>query len=304
MTNDFKPSGIAGMTGRPSFGASVQIGRRYGDSPTPKEKDQFHIMTSHEVDGKREFAPGFDFWNHYPRVPGPWPTPDGKVYTDEQVRAEIRKRKTIQGVIVHGSWNQCLQQHWSAQVLAKSAPGRQPACQGDGRRARRWVGEKGPDDWRMIDSCGDGCPFTQAPAPNKPAPCKPLTRFAFRLDWHGTPAATNGPTPVVRFASKGFHTFRSFLGLREDFESTALSMGLSPKSVPPFGLRFRLEVMEITKPGRKFPAVEIVPICSVADHIASVMRTLSETRQLAQAAPPLLIGDDDFVADVNSLEVR
>lgn len=301
--SDFKSSGIAGMTGRPSFGASVQIGRRIGPSPVPREKDRFHIMTSHEVDGRRDFAPGFDFWNHYPRAAG---AIDGKQITEDQVRAEVRKRKVIHGVIVHGCWDYadggCLQQHWSAQVLTTAAPGRQPACQGDGRRARRWSGEKSPDDWRIIDSCGESCAFTKAPSPDKPAPCKPLTRFAFRLDWTGTPGAETRPTPVVRFASKGFHTYASFLGLRTEYENTARLMGLDPASVPPFGLRFRLEVMEITKPGRKFPAVEIVPVCSVADHIATVMRTLSETRQLARAAPPLLIGDADFIADARHLE--
>lgn len=285
MTGErWQPSGIKGLEGRPSAGASVQIGRRDKPKGMPVERDRFHILEPHErSDQMRHPHPDFGFFND----------------------AAPEKRQVIGGIIAHGTWDYttggCLEQHRSAAKLPgkPSPPSREPACVGDGTTARRWMG----DGWQPVP-CTDRCPFLQPVDDRNGPPCKPLTRLLFRLDWTGTPAAGKAPTPIVRFASGGFYTYTSIAGLKVALDDAARALGINPATVSPFGLRFRLQVQERTKPGKKFPAVIATLVDSAADHILRVMKQRDEIQRLAADAPRLAIGDDSYADDVRSLTVE
>lgn len=291
MGERWQPSGVAGLEPRPSAGVSVQIGRRDKKGGVPIEKDRFHLMLPHEDDGMKGFHPDFAFFNEY---------------SDRAAPAEVAKRKVLGGIIAHGSWDYreggCLEQHLSAQKLPgrPPPPSREPACVGDGRVARRWFGEKGPADWRRIESCGDACPFRKPVSDREGPPCKPLTRFLFRLDWTGSAAAARAPTPIAKMASGSFYTFVSVGGLKTALDDAARTLGIDPATVSPFGLRFRLAVQNRTKPGKRFPVVVATLVDSAVDHILRSLQQRDQIRALAANAPTLAIGDDSYAADVRA----
>jgi hypothetical protein len=165
---------------------------------------------------------------------------------------------------------------------------------GDGRTAERFVGEKGPADFRSMPCPGEACPFRKRgvdPRNGKETrePCTPSTLFLFRIGF--TDAVTQRyqpPTPVVRFASNAWRTYRAILGLRESLDRAAEQLGL-PMDYDPTGFRFSLLLTEAKGAGTKYPTVVVSPDESAVDFLLGRQRLLS-----GHTLTPALTVDDGY----------
>lgn len=282
--------GIAGTTGTEPIAASLTVGIK-GDRGFPVEKDRLHIMEPRQSgDGKRRVHPGFGWFASAPPA----------------------KRNTIQAVIVHDSWAECLEQHLSAWRLpGVDAPPAGPACQGDGVKAARWYGDKGADDRRSIPCPNEKCQYRTA-KPGQPVPCKPLTRLVARFVWPDETIAAvraagslQDPNVVFRFQSGGWHTYKAILGLREAVDRAAVALGAvddqGRPAYSPLGLRFTLTLTEAKGnaggTATKFPTVYAALLTSAPDFIVQ-SRTNADAmrRQIAatRIEPLGLMTRDDY----------
>jgi hypothetical protein len=264
---------IEGVTGVEPVGAALTIGIK-GDRGFPTEKDRFHIMEPREgSDGKRGVHPSFTWW----------------------AQAPPEMRRLVRGILV-GPWDRMLRQSYRAQVLPGKPqhPGKRPACVGDGRTAERFDGQKGPADFRAMPCPGEACPFRKRgvdPRNGKETrePCTPSTLFLFRIGF--TDAVTQRyqpPTPVVRFASNAWRTYRAILGLRESLDRAAEQLGL-PMDYDPTGFRFSLLLTEAKGAGTKYPTVVVSPDESAVDFLLGRQRLLS-----GHTLTPALTVDDGY----------
>jgi hypothetical protein len=264
---------IEGVTGVEPVGAALTIGIK-GDRGFPTEKDRFHIMEPREgSDGKRGVHPSFTWW----------------------AQAPPEMRRLVRGILV-GPWDRMLRQSYRAQVLPGKPqhPGKRPACVGDGRTAERFDGQKGPADFRSMPCPGEACPYRKRgvdPRNGKETrePCTPSTLFLFRIGF--TDAVTQRyqpPTPVVRFASNAWRTYRAILGLRESLDRAAEQLGL-PMDYDPTGFRFSLLLTEAKGAGTKYPTVVVSPDESAVDFLLGRQRLLS-----GHTLTPALTVDDGY----------
>jgi len=288
-------SGIVGVTGREPIGATLAIGRRDRPNGPPVEKDRFHLLYPHEINGLRPQHPDFAAFNAAP----------------------AEARRVVGLVFVSPAWygeGGALQQSYLAQKLSdrprgdQGAPGQVPVCVGDGVSARRYFGEKGSDDWRHIPCPGEACPYRQPVSDRQGADCKPTTRLIARLDWPEPPAGKRPmPSSVVRFASRGWDTYRAVRGMYESVAQSATMFGVPIEQVPPFGLRFRLLVQDRTRaavgssPGRRYPVTVASLIDSAVDHVQRVLAMGQQIRALTASAP--LLEAEPWAEDVRALTV-
>ena len=280
----FEPRGIAGVEGRRPIGAAVTIGRK-GDRGFPVDKDYFHVMEPHEAPGgRRRPHPLFGWWNDRP--------------AGQPSDAWKAQRRTIRGILAHEAWDACLTQHLQAYRPDKvrwpgggppMPPDGQPWCKGDGEQARRYIGEKGDDDWRTITCPHRACCHRSPTGRNKITDCKPLTRFLFRMSYSDAVVAKyTPPTPVVMFQSGGWKTYRAILGLREDLDAAARTLGL--ESYSPAGLSFTLTLTEGTSKkggGRRYPYVNVSPDESAIDFLVRAAGMRQHLRAIAEGAPSM-----------------
>jgi hypothetical protein len=225
-------------------------------------------------DGKRGVHPSFTWW----------------------AQAPPEMRRLVRGILV-GPWDRMLRQSYRAQVLPGKPqhPGKRPACVGDGRTAERFDGQKGPADFRAMPCPGEACPFRKRgvdPRNGKETrePCTPSTLFLFRIGF--TDAVTQRyqpPTPVVRFASNAWRTYRAILGLRESLDRAAEQLGL-PMDYDPTGFRFSLLLTEAKGAGTKYPTVVVSPDESAVDFLLGRQRLLSGRT----TTTPALTVDDGY----------
>lgn len=264
---------ILGVTGTEPVGAALTIGIK-GDRGFPIEKDRFHIMEPREgADGKRSVHPSFTWW----------------------AQAPPENRRLVRGILV-GPWERMLRQSYRAQVLPGKPqhPGKRPACVGDGVTADRFIGDKGATDFRSMPCPGEACQFRQRgvdPRNGKETrePCTPSTLFLFRIAFtDAVTARYQPPTPVVRFASNAWRTYRAILGLRESLDRAAATLGL-PADYDPTGFRFSLLLTEAKGQGTKYPTVVVSPDESAIDFLLGRQRLLT----VAPATQALALSMDD-----------
>lgn len=238
MIASTKYDGIDGVKGYEPIGVALTIGIKPSAQGFPIEKDRFHLMEPREgVDKKRARHPSFDWFNNMP----------------------IEKRRVIPGVVAHGDWS-CLEQ----QYRAYRSPNRteNPAatsatfCHGDAITAERFIGAKGPDDFRTITCPAEACQYRKPNGTNGCA-CKPTSRFLFRLDWHEDTVAalgkkgTQAVNLLCQFTTGSWHTYKAIRGLRDSLDAAAISIGLvDPDGKPiysPLGFRFTITLTETSK---------------------------------------------------------
>ena len=261
---------IHGATGREPIGAALTIGIK-GNRGFPVEKDRFHIMQPYEgADKRRAPHPLFGWFNE----------------------AAPEKRRVIRGIIVHGTWDECLSQGYMAYrpnpaILGTPAPtiaSRRPWCTGDGQKASRY--DEKTEDWTDLVCPGEMCAHRQKMG-KRPADCKPVTRLLFRLSFSGPVAERYSPPPLVAlFRSGGWYTYRSLLGLRESLDRAATAIGVPDYS--PMGYTFTLHLSEKATEGQRFPVVTVSPSETPVDFL---IRSGALRRQIVSAMPA--ITDED-----------
>lgn len=270
--------GIAGVVGVEPIAAALTVGVKHSERGFPVEKDRFHVMEPRQSgDGKRRVHPAFGWY----------------------AKAPVEKRLIVPAIIVHDSWEACLEQHLSAWRLPDvAAPPSGPACQGDGVNARRFYGAKSADDWRAITCPHELCQYRK---PRKGAvPCKPLTRLVARFDW---PTETRDAVRaagvmqdvgvVFRFTSGAWSTYRAILGLRQSLDAAAVALGAvdgnGRPAYSPLGLRFTLMLTEgrgeVDGKATRYPTVYAALSGSAPDFILqSRMAAATMRRQIAASS--------------------
>lgn len=247
------PSGIVGLTGREPIGAVLTVGHK-GPKGNPEHTDRFYIVVPNEVNGVRAEHPAFAAFNKaaHPALADE----RHEAYDMARYQRELAARQIVRGNLVHASPEQCFEHHLKAQVLQghPAHPAKAPHCVGDGRNAKRWDGR----DFREIVCPNEGCEFRQAPAANKPTPCKPWMRFLFRPRWaDGSPL----PMPLMKFTSGAWNTTANFLGLFQYVAEQASALGVARYTL--YGLPFTMQLTKKKRKGdeggRAFPVVSIAP---------------------------------------------
>jgi len=228
---------IAGLVGPDPVGAVLTIGTKAANG-APTERDRFYLKSvfAQDVGGvlRKEPHPAFASFNS----------------------ADPSKRKTIRGVIVHSSREDCFSYGLAAFKIKGMAshPKKIPTCCGNGVEATRYFGKlaDGGDDFRTIVCANDLCPQRIG----KIKECAPAMRFLFRINWN---EGVQLPRVLVRFVSKSWNTAKNFVGFMDYVDEQAKAFGLTDYSM--FGLPFVMTLTEKTNPTEKsrFPVVTITP---------------------------------------------
>lgn len=286
MTPD-APTGIAGLKGRPPIGAAVTIGIK-GDKGFPTQRDRFHIVEVNENDqGRRPHHRAFDAFNS---VDNP------------------EARRLLRGNIVHATQAGCFESRLNCQVQpgGQQHPRRIPFCRGDGVTAVRWMGgDEG--NFKSITCPHDKCEYRQPQQGNKPIPCKPWMRFAFRITWAPETQALlvakgrpEMPSMTVKLTSGSWATAANFKGFFDSFCDNARELGVANPVL--FGLPFVLQLTERTNRQRKsrYPVITITPTMDVVeflmkqrdqlDHLHATPPAPALTDESEQA--PTVVADD------------
>lgn len=284
-------NGIVGLEGREPFGAVLAIGRK-GPKGNPIENDRFCIVVTQEVDGVRPFHPLFGFFNGL-EIP-PEKDDDGR----DKKMPPHPSRTVMRGYLVHADRDQCFEHHLKAQVLPgyQAHPAKGPHCTGDGERAKRWDhtlddGKGGKGAYRDIECPNERCPFRQSDG-NKPTPCKPWMRFAFRPRWKD---GMTHPTPLTKFTSGSWNTTAAFLGFFNHIENSARELGLTDYKL--FGLPFTMTLLRKKRTGdsggRAFPIVTITPDIDILSWLADQRMRVA---QIEAAQPIAALTDREQVS--------
>lgn len=265
---DFRPNGIAGLTGKEPVGAVLTIGHK-GPRGNPEMTDRFFIVVPQMADGIRPAHPAFAAFNEAPP----------------------EKRQVIRGHLIHATRADMFEHNLKAQVLPKphpAHPNKAPACSGDGERAVRWNGT----EFKAIRCPNDLCEFRQKPQ-SGPTTCKPFMRILFRPRWAEVRSKdANGvivnsenplPTPLMKLTSGSWNNVRAFLGFFEYIEQQAKLLGVPDVSL--YGLPFTITLSKksIAAQQRAFPVLFITPDTDVQAFIAGQIRN---RRDLILSAPP------------------
>lgn len=243
----------------------LRIGHK-GPSGAPVETDRFEICSPKEdaATGERPLHSAFERYNSL--------APE--------------RRRAIRGNFIHRAEASAFQYHLAAQTLKANnqderwatPPNRRPACTGDGKRATRYYGKKGDDDWREITSCGERCEFFG----NR---CKPFGRLYFRPRWPDDERW--GPSCLMKLTTRSWFSLSSFQGFFDFFRDQCSALGIGGASI--YALPFLLELGRKTQPKKKrsFPVLTLSPDGDILEFVAHQRSLLegagSETLRIAGA---------------------
>lgn len=229
---------IAGVEGAEHVYAVVSLGKK-DDRGIPREKDRFHIVNPHETDKRRLAHEDYEPFNS----------------------ADKELRTTIRGNIMHATKEDCfgMQLFNYTNKAVGTHPKELPFCEGDGTRARRWMG-KTPDNFQDIECPNRQCPFAISKE------CRSMMRFYFRIRW--TPVDSQKPidarfatlpTTMFKYVSKGWNMVNNFMGFFEDIDKMAKGLGLQTYSLVglPFVMRVYDRTGKVNGQGVRYPVVSI-----------------------------------------------
>ena len=246
----FEPrfEGVDGMKGNTEMSLAVMSVGVKEERGNPVETDRFHFVNSYETFnkgdkfGRRTYNDAFQAFNSAPK----------------------ELRTTIRGNLFHATQEEIFHCQRTAQVKDKQTgmhPFKFPWCEGDGRKARRWMG-------------GDPTNFSDIPCPNLQCEysqrklCKATMWFYFRVRWRHVesnelvhPSFAGLPTPMIKYVSRGRHMVENFLGFFQYIEKTAAEVGI--KDYILYGLPI---IIQLSKKSSKvngetviYPVVKITP---------------------------------------------
>lgn len=260
--------GIQGLIGREPVGAVLSVGKK-GPSGNPVEKDRFHLLDP-MPDGNNRRHP-------HPRF---------KPFND----AEPADRRVVVGQLVHQSELQC----FGYKLLAYRAKGhpshprRLPFCEGDGIRARRYVGLINEEHtFEDIVCPNDKCEFRVRPKTGRglgPATCKPWSRLLFRILWNGG----NLPSMLVKYTTGGWATTKNMIGLFDQIRDMATMVLGNGRPYTLGGFEFTMTLGEGTNPEQhtRYPVVTFAPL---TDPIHHFMGQVDRYERIGKVmGPPLL----------------
>jgi len=274
---------IAGVEGAEHIYAVLSLGKKDANL-IPREKDRFHIVNPHETDKRRLTHEDYEPFNAAPK----------------------ELRTTIRGNIMHATKQDCfgMQLFNYTNKAVGTHPKELPFCEGDGTRARRWMG-KTPDNFDDIKCTNRQCPFAISKE------CRSMMRFYFRIRW--TPVDSQKPidarfatlpTTMFKYVSKGWNMVNNFMGFFEDIDRMAKGLGLQTYSLVglPFVMRVYDRTGKVNGQGVRYPVVSI----SAETDILSFFRMQKEMISYITAGqtPVGLLSDGEQKPDVIAADWR
>lgn len=228
--------GIAGLEGKDPVGAVLTIGTK-GAKGFPVDRDRFYIKVPDSSGDVRAPHPAFTVFN----------------------TAEPEKRKSIRGVLVHAQADECFEWHRKAQKLPPPFRNhsKMPACEGDGKQAKRLVMlEGGKVEHQDIACPNELCQFAIAPNERTPSCCKPWARFLFQPVWQTDKLLT----PLMKLTTQSWNSIKAFVGFFDFIEKQARLCGVDNPQL--FGLPFEITLGQKSDAEHKtaFPVLRITPL--------------------------------------------
>lgn len=263
-----KLRGIDGLEGREPVGAVLSVGIK-APGGNPIEKDRFHLLDPMPDANNRR--------HHHPRF---------KPFND----APAADRRVIVGQLVHQSEEQC----FGYKLLAYRAKGhpshprRLPFCEGDGIRARRYVGIINDEHtFEDIVCPNDRCEFRVRPKTSRglgPATCKPWSKLLFRIRWGDR---SNLPSMLVKYTTRAWSTTKAMIGLFDQIRDQATMVLGDGRAYTLGGFEFTMTLGEGTNPEQhtRFPVVTFAPL---TDPISHFMAQVDRFERIGQVMGPLL----------------
>lgn len=271
------PTGLVGAEPSGRVFAWVTLGLR-GKSGAPILKDRFWIMNptaagrqfGHHYALARDPHPSYQRWNELGRSVETLKK-KGQLEEAEAARSRVAM---MRGNLVHAELADSALWNRSAMKLPDPHPNpksMRPCCEGNGIRARRFVGvEEGVEVFKEMACPNRLCEFAMAGL------CKPSATLVFMPRWRkDDPFEADFPAAVVGWSTRGWHSLENLLGLYELILGTgavcpwkpekewkrglAQELGVDRPSL--FGLPFVMSVSEKTVPGKqqRFPVVSFSP---------------------------------------------
>lgn len=275
---------IEGLDGSVPIGAVVSVGRKSANGQPEKRRSFFILGSNAEErefrrrDGgtykalQRPMHPMFGAWN-------------------KAAESEDGSCSTLMGHLAYPTAGECWNANLRAQQLGKGTgtppgggtwqtpPGGRPACEGDGKRARRFAGVGSDGELKYIDiACPhDLCPFRRE-TEGKMA-CKPFGRLYLMIRIEGQPLT------LAKLQTQSWASCRNISGLFEYVERFAAEAGIERPNL--MGLPIVLSLTTKSRPekGRTFPVITASAACDLVEFFGRQVERL----RLAAGATPLAL---------------
>lgn len=279
--------GIEGLRPREPVFAVLRVGRK-SESGAPIDRDRFFFASPVERNATFQGSKG----------------PYQSVFRPLHAHPQFQQfhgrtpehRRSIKGVLIHGTAEDCWGYNLGAQELPApwpKHPNRAPACQGTNKVALRYFGSERPSGFEKAEvgadgygriPCGDACPYRQR-GPNKGPLCKPKGRLLFRLFTKDLPAC------IVKLNTQSWFTVQSIQGFFEHVELQAATL-LGGELPNLFGLPFFLRLEERSTPVGTFPVMTMTPAVDLQDWLLGQRQRLAAL-QGKSAPPPVRLSDPE-----------
>lgn len=253
--------GIKGLQHKEPVGAVLTIGTK-GDRGSPVDRDRFWIKVPDSSSDVRTPHPAFASYNFFPPAPED-AAPDVKQRHREKYHAQ---RRSVRGVIVHATEQECFEYMRKAQKLPKpfANHSKLPSCTGDGVTAKRLMIVGSDADYAEMACPGELCQYAQQPDERTPAACKPFARLLFQPVWKEESPL---PTPLMKFTTQSWHSIAAMVGFFAHIKEQAALCGVANPRL--FGMPFELTLTEKSSPEKrtKFPVIRMTPLAGVQDFL-------------------------------------
>lgn len=269
-----RPRGTPTITARQPLAVAVATGRK-SDRGFPVDTHRFFLVNA-RADGKGAAAVRKPHPS-YPRFNATVPSGSDTQESHDAARAQLR------GVLVHATEREAFWTNFRAQTLpGHEHPKMAPSCEGDGTRARRWMGK----DYADIECPGMRCQFQQPTQrngrPARPA-CTPYACLVFQLRFE------NMPCLPAKYETRGFEACGNLKGFFEDIARQAAALFVPNPSL--YGFPFVLDLSRRSDGGKqtKWYVVSMSPDFPAGMTLQQfLLRQADERNQLVSRQPLLL----------------
>lgn len=278
-----RPRGTPAISTRQPLAVAVATGRKKPGAGFPVDTHRFFLVNA-RADGKGQAAVRA-MHPAYARFNATTPGANDTQESHDAARAQLR------GVLVHATEPEALWTNYRAQTLpGHEHPKMAPSCEGDGTRARRWMGK----DYADIECPGPKCQYQQPGTRNgrstRPL-CTPYACLVFQLRFE------NMPCLPAKYETRGFEGCGNLKGFFEDITRQATALGVASPSL--YGLPFVLDLSRRSDGAKqtKWFVASMSPDFPPGMTLQQFLLRQVEERALLVTKSPLLLGTAPTVTD-------